>query len=211
MPPTILEYPEELQKGEALLLKGDANYPRIEVTLWLQKEKEDAASYRVQSDSVNAFTFIIKKGLEPGIYKAWVEVKDERGARSDLSQKIAIRVADASFFKAWSWTANMHVIAVFLTMFVILLLFIIGYGWYRFTLFKSRLRKEIQEAEQAVHKSIDVLKEDLIEQIRTLEHAKSKRKLTQEEEKIIRQIRKNLDDVEKFVQKEIQDIKREVE
>jgi len=62
-----------------------------------------------------------------------------------------------------------------------------------------------------VHKSIDVLKEDLIEQIRTLEHAKSKRKLTQEEEKIIRQIRKNLNDVEKFVQKEIQDIKREVE
>ena len=39
-----------------------------------------------------------------------------------------------------------------------------------------------------------------------LEKAKSKRQLTEEEEKIIKQLKKDLDDAEKFVRKGIKDI-----
>jgi hypothetical protein len=84
------------------------------------------------------------------------------------------------------------------------------YVWHRFTLFRNRLKKEVREAEEALHKSFDLLKESLGEQIKMLEKTKNRRPLTEEEEKIIRQMKKDLGDAEKFVSKEIKDIKREV-
>ena len=70
----------------------------------------------------------------------------------------------------------------------------------------KRVRKEINEAEQAIYKVSDSLKEAIREYINMLEKAKSKRQLTEEEEKIIKQLKKDLDDAEKFVRKEIKDI-----
>ena len=43
-----------------------------------------------------------------------------------------------------------------------------------------------------------------------LEKTKTKRQLTEEEEKIINRLKKDLDDTEKFVRKEIEDIEKEV-
>ena len=72
------------------------------------------------------------------------------------------------------------------------------------------MRKEVKEAELALHKAIYTLKEDIAEQVKMLEHTRSKRQLTEEEDKIIKQLKKDLDDTEKFVKKEIKDIEREV-
>jgi copper homeostasis protein CutC len=57
-----------------------------------------------------------------------------------------------------------------------------------------------------LHKAFDLLKDDIQEQIRTLEKTRTKRQLTAEEQKIIKQLKKNLNDVENFVKKEIEDI-----
>lgn len=72
------------------------------------------------------------------------------------------------------------------------------------------MRKEIREAESALHKAFDVLKEDIRDQVKLLEKTRTKRQLTEEEEKIIKQLRKDLDDAEKFVRKEIEDIEKEI-
>ncbi len=55
-----------------------------------------------------------------------------------------------------------------------------------------------------------MLKEAIREQIKMLEKTKTKRQLTEEEEKIINRLKKDLDDAEKFVRKEIEDIEKEV-
>lgn len=75
---------------------------------------------------------------------------------------------------------------------------------------KKRLRKEIREADESVHKSFDLLKEEVEEQIRGLEKVKSRRKLTEKENNIISQLKKDLDDAEEFIRKEIKDIDKEV-
>ena len=74
----------------------------------------------------------------------------------------------------------------------------------------GKIKKEVREAETVLHKAFDSLKEDVREHIKLLEKTKTKRQLTEEEEKIIKQLRKDLDNAEKFVSKEIKDIEKEI-
>ena len=76
--------------------------------------------------------------------------------------------------------------------------------------FRKRIRKETEEAEQALHRAVKLLKGDIKDQIKLLEKVKSKRQLTKEEDKIVKQLRRDLDDTEKFVGKEIKDIEKEI-
>jgi len=55
-----------------------------------------------------------------------------------------------------------------------------------------------------------LLKEEIREQIKILEKTRNKRQLTEEEEKILRQLQSDLDDAEKFIKKEIEDIEDQV-
>lgn len=93
---------------------------------------------------------------------------------------------------------------------VIFLLFIVWYGWHKFSKFRKRLKKEVREAETALHKAFDLLKENIREQVKMLEKTKTKRQLTEEEEKVIKQFGKYLDDAEKLVRKEVEDIEKEI-
>ena len=72
------------------------------------------------------------------------------------------------------------------------------------------VKKEVGEAKNALHKAVDLFKDDIREQIEMLEKTRTKRQLTEEEDKIIKQLKRDLEDVEKFVRKEIEDIEKEV-
>jgi len=75
---------------------------------------------------------------------------------------------------------------------------------------EKRLWEEVREAEEAIHKAFDLLKEDVREQLEKLDGVRTKRQLAEKEEKIINQLKKDLDDAERFVRKEIGDIEKEV-
>lgn len=64
------------------------------------------------------------------------------------------------------------------------------------------------EAESALHKAFNLLKDDIRKQIKMLEKISAKRQLTEEEGKVIKQLKKGLDNAEKFVRKEIKDIEK---
>lgn len=101
-------------------------------------------------------------------------------------------------------------VAVPIIALIVLMLFVVWYGWHKFNLFKKRLRKEVGEAEQALHKAFNLLREEIQEQIKLLEKTRNKRGLTKEEQKILKQLKKDLDDAERFVGKELKDIEKEV-
>lgn len=92
----------------------------------------------------------------------------------------------------------------------LLLIALLWYGWYRFLRLKGAIKKEVREAESALRKTFDLLKEDIRDQIEMLEKTRNKRQLTEEEKKVIKQLKKDLDDAEKFVWKELEDIEKEV-
>ncbi|MDP2704451.1 MAG: hypothetical protein Q8P01_04525 [bacterium] len=208
-PPTITEYPKELQSGEILKVKGDT-YPNSKVVLWLQREKEDAQSYDIESDRDGSFVFIAGERPQDGAYQLWAEVVDKRGARSGPSDKLTIVVERPAILEVATRAVTFLAVIIPLIALIILLLILVWYLWHKFTTMRNRLRKEVREAERALHKAFDLLKEAIREQIKMLEKAKTKRQLSEEEEKIISQLKKDLDDAEKFVKKEIEDIEKVV-
>ncbi|MBI2046243.1 MAG: hypothetical protein HYT28_02390 [Parcubacteria group bacterium] len=208
-PPTITEYPKELQSGEILKVEGNT-YLNSKVVLWLQREKEDAQSYSIESDKNGNFTFIADEKSKDGIYKLWAEAIDDRGARSEPSDKLTIIVQRLAILEIATRATIFLIIIIPLIALLIILLMLVWYLWHKFITMRNRLQKEVREAEQALHKAFDLLKEDIREHIKMLEKAQTKRRLTEEEEKIIKQLKKDLDDAEKFVRKEIEDIEKEV-
>ena len=201
-PPVITEYPNKLTSGEILSIKGKTKYSNAQISLFLQHEKDESKSYSVKSDNAGNFTFVTEDRLSGGTYTAWAEVVDERGARSEPSEKVIIAVEQSALLLIAPWAIGL------LGALVLLLMFLAWYWWRKFTTMQKRITKEIREAEHALHKTFDALKEVIREQIRILERAKTRRRLTEEEEKIIEQLEKDLDDAEEFVRKEIEGIKK---
>ncbi len=199
--PTIIEYPKELQSGEVLAIKGKTKYPDAQINLWLQHEKDEPKNYSVKSDKDGKFIFIAEDKLLSGVYTAWAEVVDMRGAKSEPSEKVTIVIRQPAFWIISSWTVSFLAILISLTALIIVLVFLL----------RNRFKKKVREAEGVLYKTFDLLKEDIRNQIKMLEKTKTKRQLIEEEqEKIIEQLKKHFDDAEKFVRKEIEDIEKEV-
>lgn len=209
-PPTITDYPKELASGEIFNIKGKTKYPDAQINIFLQYEKDEVKSYSVKSDKDGKFTFVAEDRLSSGIYTAWAEVADARGAKSDPSEKVTIVVERPAFLRIGSWAVGFLSVVVPLIALVLLLVYLVWHWWHKFATMRKRVRKEIREAEHALHKAFDLLKDAIREQIKMLEKTKTKRQLTEEEEKIIKQLKKDLDDAEKFVRKEIEDIEKEI-
>ena len=208
--PVFTEYPKELQSGEALTAKGETKYPNSQIIVWLQKEKDDPQNFTVQSDRDGNFTFTADEKLRDGIYRLWAEVIDARGAKSNPSEKVTIAVERPAFLRIGSWAVGFLSVVIPLIALVLLLVYLAWHWWHKFAIMRKRVKKEIREVDQALHKAFDVLKETIREQIKMLEKTRNKRELTEEEEKIIKQLKRDLDDAEKFVGKEIEDVEKTV-
>lgn len=75
---------------------------------------------------------------------------------------------------------------------------------------RKNMRKDLRTIEHIVDKSFDIIKEDISESIHSLERARSKRKLTAEEDAIIHRLRQNLVDAEKIIQEEISHAEKDI-
>ena len=208
--PTITDYPRELASGEILTIKGKTKYPDASINIFLQHEKDEPKSYSMKSDKDGKFIFVAEDRLSSGIYTAWAEVVDEKGARSEPSEKVTIAVERPALLRIGSWAVVFLSVLIPLIALILTLVYLTWHWWHKFATMRKKIKKEIREAEQALHKAFDLLKEAIREQIKMLEKAKSKRQLTEEEEKIIKQLKRDLDDAEKFVKKEIEDIEKEM-
>lgn len=209
-PPIITEFSKQLTSGEHLMVKGTSNYPNIETVVWFQREGEELKSQTVRNDAKGNFTFIAEEKVRDGIYNVWAETVDDRGVRSAASEKIIISVELPPFLKLGSWTVSLPVMVMALIVFIASLVFAAWYGWRTFTRLRGRLRKEVREAEHALHKIFNLLQEDIQDHVKLLEKARNKRELTHEEEKILKQLKKDLNDAEKFMIREIEDIEKEI-
>ena len=203
--PIISDWPAKIQRGDVLTIKGKT-YPDSQVTIWFQIGTKQPFSQIVKSDRDGNFVFTDYGTLKSGIYQIWAEVTDSRGAKSNPTDKITIVVEQPAFLKIGSWAFSSLTVIILLLIFVTLLISLIMYGWYRISLFKNKLRKEVFEAEQSLQKAFNSLREDITNQIKMFE--KSGSQFAEKKEKTIRKLKKDLEDAETFVKKEIKDIKK---
>ncbi|TSC53672.1 MAG: Uncharacterized protein LiPW39_131 [Parcubacteria group bacterium LiPW_39] len=205
-PPTFSEYPKQLHSDEIFQAKGET-YSDSQVTIWLQREKDDAKSQIVKSDKDGNFVFVADEKLEDGFYKLWGEVTDERGARSNPSDKIAITVTLPLQIRIGKFVIDYITIINLLLTIVIGLVAMILFIWYRVKIWRRRVRKETIEARQKLHRAFSLLAQEVKKQVAKTDGQEG---LSERESAVADQLKKALEVSEKIVGKEIKDIEREL-
>lgn len=204
--PTITDYPQHLLPGDILAFKG-RTFPESTVMVYVQQKGEEPDIQAIKSDKYGQWSYIYDQPVEKGIYKIWAQTINDRKAQSLPSEKMTISVRRPIFLRIGDLIVEHLTIAISLLTFLALLLLSFFYFWWRIRLFFKKLRKETKEAEQALHRAFDALREDVKGELKLLDKVKSKRDLTKDEEKISKNLRKNLNIAEKFIEKEIADIR----
>lgn len=207
--PTITEYPKELAEGEVLRVRG-TTYSGSKVAVSLEDEHGRREDEEAVSDAEGAFTVIWPSRLKSGLYQISARVTDESGAQSELSEALTFEVRPRVVLKIGSLVVTYLSVLVTLIAILALLVAVSLYSWYRFGLFRRNLKKEIKEAEEELHRDVDGLRRRIVQQVRTLESAHARRRITAAEKKAVRQLKAELDAMEARVGKEIEDIEEEV-
>lgn len=208
--PIIIDYPKELKEGNALIIKGRTYQNSI---IKISLRRDDITKFEFQegrSDEKGEFTIIWDKRLTSDIYKFWAEVTNEIGAQSEPSDTCVVSVTPTTLFRIGSLVINYLTIIISLVVIIIALIFLGTYLWFRYKLFKRRLKKETIEVEKTLRSAFDALSKNIIYHIKLLEKTRVKRLLTKEEEAIIAKCKEDLAQAEKLIGKEIEDIEKEV-
>lgn len=140
-PPIITEYLKELQSGERLVVNG-LTYSTSKVIVWLQREKGEPWNQIIKSDNQGVFTLAITERLEDGIYKIWVEAVDQRGTKSEPSEKIIITVKPSMILKMKTQTAIFVAVIVSFAALIIALL-ALWFSWHKCFIFQTKKQKSV--------------------------------------------------------------------
>ena len=207
--PIITDYPKVVDSWESFVVNG-TTYPNAQVVIWMQARDSNPISHIIQSGGDGKFSFSLAEKIAEGKYKLWAEVIDERGARSNPTDKLSTEIQKPAFWRMGLMAINVLSIIIPLIALVFLLAFGLWFSWHKFMQMRKRVRKEVGEAEEVLSKSFDALRKSVASRLNTLEKTGKKRKLTAAEARLVRQLKKDLNAAEKSVRKEIKDIAKQV-
>ena len=204
--PIITDYPKELTSGEMLIIRGKT-YPNSEVTMWFERRNTETKAQTIESNADGKFVLTTEENLESGIYKIWAEVTDARGAKSKRVELVTIVIKAPALIQFGTWAINTLAIVIPLTALIIVLFGLIYYSWYKFALFRKKIRKETTETKTALQSAFKTLKKEIEEQIAELD---VKPGLSERENKVCNNLKKSLKISEKFIDAEIEDLEKEI-
>lgn len=203
--PRITYYQEEIVYGDILKIRG-TTYPDSEVHIFIREGNEMVSEEYTKSSNTGDFVVVATKRLNSGDYTFTARVTDSRGAMSNETSPLTLKVKSRFLNDIVDLTLSYLSAALLAIVSLALIFGGGGYVWYRSFMLVRRLRRESSEAETVLQKSFEHLRQNIAEhaaRLRTL-----KRKLTKEEIAFLEQFENNLNEAEKVIVKEIQDIGR---
>jgi hypothetical protein len=206
-PPVITNFPQKIEEGNNLIIKGSSFYPKGKVTVFVKKEGKEPLINNIETDSKGNWLYIHPESLDAGIYQVWAQITDQRGAKSDSTEKIVIEVALPVLIKFGKIAINYLSVIVSLAALIIVLIGIILYGWFKISKIRKKLKKETKEANQSVSEGLQILRKKMQKQI---EYFDKKPGLTKKEKDVRDNLMKAISVSEKFIKKEIKDIEKEL-
>lgn len=208
--PIITLYPETLQPGEFVTVKGKT-IPQATVTLWLERNGVTPRVYSGTSDAQGSFTIAGDGEISSGIYELWAEAVDERGAKTAPSARYTVAVESSPIIRIGSYAINLLTVVVSAIALLALLIGICWYVWRNVFGFKKRIQRDVRQAERDVEKEFEKLRDSVRKHLKLLEKANTRRELTEEEAKILIHLKNDIDTAETAVEGELEDIKKEVD
>jgi hypothetical protein len=206
--PIITDFPQTISAGEILTIKGTSEYPNADVSIFVEKQGEEIAVNNAKTGKDGNWLYVHPKNLEKGAYQIWAKIIDERGAKSEPTEKITIAVALPTLLKFGKIAIDYLSMIITLIILIIGAIVVIFYSWYRISIWQKRLRKETKEVKKTVTGAFRALQEEVHEQIEFLD---KKPGLNKGEKKVRDKLQEALDVSEKFIRKEIRDIEKELE
>lgn len=208
--PIITLYPETLQPGEFVTVKGKT-IPQATVTLWLERNGVTPRVYSGTSDAQGSFTIAGDGEISSGIYELWAEAVDERGAKTAPSARYTVAVESSPIIRIGSYAINLLTVVVSVVALLALLIGICWYVWRNVFGFKKRIQRDVRQAERDVEKEFEKLRDSVRKHLKLLEKANTRRELTEEEAKILIHLKNDIDTAETAVEEELEDIKKDAD
>ena len=152
--------------------------------------------------------------LEPGKHTLVVQAYDATGNFVSASIDFSIIGAPSSAVSPkTNWFASLAssltgYLALVIPLLALLfaLLYLVFHGVHRVQISRSKFQRELRDIERLVDKAFVLLKEDVEDSIRLLERTRSRRKLTQEEDRLIERLRQNLRDAESVIHGQVRKV-----
>lgn len=207
--PHFTQFPSEITSGDVIVVKGTAQ-PQVAVQVTLADGKNEPKMQTVNTDMDGNFIYVYSEKTKEGIYALWAETLGENGARSLPSDKIVIASKYPATLRAGLLLVQILSVAVPLVILLMALIVALWYGLKKMRMLKSGIQKDAESAETALHRVVEVLRNDLEEHITMLNEAKEGRPLTKEEGRMYRQMKRDLDLAEQTIEHEIKDIEDKI-
>lgn len=147
------------------------------------------------ADEKGAFSTLIPNSLKHGSYTVSAVMIKEDKTNSEASNTLVVTVGH--IFSDISWQIWIVIVFLILSIIYLLVRSYDHFGKERNRI--NKLKNEVKDAENVIHKSFDLLREDVIDY--------DNQKLSNSEHKRMSSIKKDIMDAEKIITKEIKDIK----
>lgn len=205
-PPKITHYPELIQIGSKIEVRGKSPYTTGTVIVSVADASGDTQSYTVKPDEDKVFAVTTNLIKTAGDVRIWAVTARAENIKSAPSDSVYVSVKESELI--WYGLRAIQIISLLLIIIALLFLIIIVIllGTRKVRALKRLMRKELARTEQDIHKVFTVLHDDTKRRAHLLEKAQTKRKLTREENAILAEYMDDLRDAEKFLTKEIRDI-----
>ena len=207
--PEIDTYTKEVTPESPLVVQGKA-LPGATIHIYLSKKGADDLEFKTTADQQGTFSALFNGEIPRGSYKLFAIAEDTRGAKSEPSAEKAIVVKDSKLVSLGEKLTNILIIALPVVALFLCAVFMLVWGLHKINKFRKTVRKELRQVESTLDRAFELFKEDIEDSIHMLEHARSKRRLTEEEGEIINRFRENLASAEKVIKKEIHDVEKEL-
>jgi hypothetical protein len=182
--------------GEQAII-GTSEYPKIQTLVTFLSLEGVKIFITGSTDEDGAFALVVPRSLKRGDYTVTARVIGDKGLNSKDSNAIIINVGN--MFSDLGPEVKYALIFLPLVLLYLVIRIILHIRKDK----KARLaiKKEVAEAENALHESLDILREEIVEHMEEAANTS--------DHKRIKGINKDLGDVEKIVKKEIKDIETE--
>lgn len=194
--PVITSYTEKVTNDNPVVVSGTVT-PGVSVRLIMQKTKGEPIEIIVVPDDKGDFIGEFTEPFTRGVYKLWAIAVDYRGAQSEpTSPKIVL-------IQTWWGARIVSLLSVFVPLLALLFLLalLIMYGIHRLRMMQRKMKVGFYGIERMADDVFLMLKKAIEETVATLDQAKSKRDLNEDEQSIHKKLKKTLDDAEEAIQK----------
>lgn len=200
--PVIKDYPGELKSSDQLYLSGTA-LADTTINIFIQTPDGIIITGAAKSDNSGNWFYLSEDSFSNGRYVAWAVAVNERGIKSNTSNKVSFLVTPPVFARFGSWVINYFTVLVSLLFMIILIILLI---FFLIGLIRKKLKKETVEIEQILRQNSIIMKKTIDQELAQLDKLAATAGKKKEIEKARLKLKQQVEINEKKILKEIKDV-----